>query len=135
MLFASFSKLITSNAQVRLLAKFVLLVILWGYVAPAALGPSEADLPACCRGKGEHHCAMAGMVRSDDGASGVRANSPQCPYRLLGSVLRSPAAATTKKLFSLELPAVDLYLQRDHTLCASAIRSRNSGRGPPTLSL
>ena len=123
------------NAKVRFAAHLVLLVTLWGYVAPAALGPSEADLPACCRGKGMHHCSMAAMARSDDGAPGFRANSPQCPYRLLGSVLNRCSVAAARESFSLEPPASDLFSHRDSARRASALQIRNSGRGPPALSL
>ena len=48
----------------RLLAHLVLLTILWGYVAPAALGATEAELPPCCRGNGKHHYAMAQSGRN-----------------------------------------------------------------------
>ena len=114
------------------MANLVLLVTLWGYVAPVALGPSGADLPACCRGKGKHHCAMA---RSEDGAPGFHVNSPQCPYRLLRSVLSRCTLATTKESFSLELPAEDLFTRRDSARCSSGLGINNSGRGPPFLSL
>lgn len=132
---ASFCVLITSNARVRYLANFVLLVTLWGYVAPVALGPSEADLPACCRGKGKHHCAMARMARSDDGAPGVRTTSPQCPYRLLGSVLNRDTVAAAKESFALEPPASSLFSRRDSARAVSVLNIRNSGRGPPASSL
>ena len=119
----------------RFLANLVLAVTLWGYVAPAVLGPSEADLPACCRGKGMHHCAMAAMARADDGTPGYRTNSPQCPYRLLGSVLNRCSVAAARESFSLEPPASDLFSHRDSARRASALQIRNSGRGPPALSL
>jgi hypothetical protein len=119
----------------RFLANLVLAVTLWGYVAPAVLAPSEADLPACCRGNGMHHCAMAAMARSADGTSGYRTNSPQCPYRLLGSVLNRCTVAATRESFSFEPPAAELYSQRDSARRASARQIRNSGRGPPALSL
>lgn len=119
----------------RLLANIVLLVTLWGYAAPAVLGATEADLPACCRGDGKHHCSMASMAQSGSNAPGFGANSPQCPYRLLGSVLKTPEAAAARKLFSVDLPASDLLSQRDAALRESAARSRKSGRGPPSLQL
>jgi hypothetical protein len=119
----------------RVLANLVLLVTLWGYAAPAALGATEAELPACCRGDGKHHCSMAGMAQPGGSAPGFSTNSPQCPYRLLGPVLKAPAAAAARKLFSLDLPAADLLSQRDAAFRESATRSRNSGRGPPALSL
>jgi hypothetical protein len=119
----------------RYLANLVLLVTLWGYMAPVALGPSEADLPACCRGMGKHHCAMASMARSDDGAPGFRINSPQCPYRLLGSVLNRDTVAAAKESFSLEPPASTPFSRSDSARAVSILNIRNSGRGPPASSL
>jgi hypothetical protein len=120
----------------RLLADLVLLVILWGYVAPAALGATEADLPACCRGNGKHHCAMASMANRGGGTAPVfRANSPQCPYRLLGSVLHRSAMGEARKLFSLVLSAKDFFPQIDSNFYVSGDQIRASGRSPPALFL
>lgn len=132
---ASSCEQLSSKATVRRLANLVLLVTIWSYVAPLALRPSEADLPACCRGHGIHHCAMAGMARSTDRSPTFRINSPQCPYRLLGSVVNRAVVATTVEPFSLETPAADLFTQHDGTHCVSRFQIRNSGRGPPALSL
>ena len=95
----------------RILANLVLLMMLWGYVAPAALSATEADLPACCRGNGKHHCSMASMARGDDAVPAVRANSPQCPYRLLGSVLKCTGVAEAHGSFYLELPDTDRFFK------------------------
>ena len=93
----------------RLLANLALLVILWSYAAPALLGPSQADLPACCRGRGKHHCAMMdAMTRSDDGSPAFRTNPQPCPYRQLGSVFNRCVAAVLGGLFSpINLPVAD----------------------------
>jgi hypothetical protein len=120
----------------RLLANLVLLVTLWGYVAPVALGTSEAELPACCRGNGKHHCSMAGMAQADgDDSRHVSVNSPSCPYRWLGSVLDGSRVGEAPKTFSLDLPALDWFSQSDVFLRTSTFRIRNSGRGPPAFSL
>jgi hypothetical protein len=123
----------------RLLAHLVLLTIVWGYgwgyVAPAALGATEADLPPCCRGNGKHHCAMAMMQRWDGTTLAFRENSPQCPYRLPGPVLNGSAAAETKKTFALELPGSNLLLPIDPAPCASSDQIRNAGRSPPAVLL
>jgi hypothetical protein len=110
---------------VRFLANLVLLVTLWGYVAPALPGSSEADLPACCRGNGRHHCAIARMSRSDDGAPGFRANSPQCPYRLLGSVLSRWNVAAAEASFSLDSPAAELLAQHETAIRYYVRRNEN----------
>jgi hypothetical protein len=122
----------------RLLANLVLLVMLWGYLAPARLGATEAELPACCRGNGKHHCSMASMAQTSmaqPAGDGFSANPPQCPYRLLGSMRNGSSVGEAKRFFSLALPAADLFAQRDSALCVSGARIRHSGRSPPALSL
>jgi hypothetical protein len=123
----------------RIFVHLVLLVIAWGYVAPAAVSATEAELPACCRGNGKHHCAMVGMsmvgMSNDGGAPGVRSNSPQCPYRLLGSLLNRSGVAETKKSFSLELPFSNFFARADRAFYLSGGEICNSGRSPPALSL
>jgi hypothetical protein len=121
----------------RLLANLVLMVILWSYAAPALLGPSQADLPACCRGRGKHHCAMMdAMNRPDDGSPAFRTNPPPCPYRQLGSVFNRYVAAVLGNSFSsITLPVADRFPSRVSARLASSLRIRNSVRGPPALSL
>jgi hypothetical protein len=117
----------------RIPAHFVLLVLVWGYVAPAALSATEA-VPACCRGNGKHHCAMA-SISNDGGAPGVRTNSPQCPYRLLGSLLNRSGVPEAKKSFPFKLPFSEFFASADRAFYVSGGEICNSGRSPPALSL
>jgi hypothetical protein len=120
----------------RALANLVLMVILWGYLAPAVLGATELDLPVCCRSHGKHHCAMGCIGRSaGDSAPGFHRNSHPCPYRLQGSVLYGSCVAEVKKFFSMALPVRDLLRHAEAASGLSACRTRNSGRGPPLASL
>jgi hypothetical protein len=120
----------------RALANLVLMVILWGYVAPAVLGATELDLPSCCRSHGKHHGCTCCMSRSaGDAAPGFHQNSPQCPYRLQGSVLYGSCVAEVKKFFSMVLPARDIFLHSEAAFALSASRIRKSGRGPPLASV
>jgi hypothetical protein len=48
-----------------------------------ALTPkNEANLPACCRRNGKHHCMMSAAERSQvlDSEPGFRVQPEQCPY-------------------------------------------------------
>jgi hypothetical protein len=120
----------------RIFVQLVLLVILWGYAAPALLGPSEADLPACCRGRGKHHCAMMDTARSADGSPAFRISSLQCPYRHLGSLFnRSTVADVRKSCFVVDLPTNTASASRCVVRRASSLQIRNSGRSPPARSL
>ena len=124
----------------RIFAHLVLLVTLWGCAAPALLGPSEADLPACCRGRGKHHCAMMDMAREaarrSDGSPAFGTHSAPCPYRHLGSVFnRCPLATARQALSFTELSATNLLPLRDLVRRASALPIRTSGRSPPLIPL
>ncbi len=63
-----------------------LLVWVFGYslAGPALVGGAEADVPACCRRDGKHHCAMMDMDGDAAGAtpSGHRAKAQaaKCPH-------------------------------------------------------
>ncbi len=119
----------------RSLATLVLLVLFWGFLAPAVLQASETDLPACCRGNGMHHCSMPGMSHGDPGTPGFRANAPQCPYRLLGRVLSAAGVAVANRTFALEPPSADPFPHATLALRLSAATHRPSGRSPPLLAL
>jgi hypothetical protein len=130
------TSVIKSSSQMRPLANLVLLVILWSYAAPAALGATQADLPACCRNNGKHHCAMASMAGGSGGAApAFRVNAPRCPYLQLGSVFSRHGVAEAGKSFSLGVPASDRFTPTDFAFHGSDDLIRTSERSPPTLSL
>ncbi len=114
------------------LAKLVLMVILWSYLAPAVLAATELDLPVCCRSHGKHHgctCSMGRSVRST--TPGFHPNSPQCPYRLQGCVLYGSWLAVAKKFFATALPDEDFLVHAGSVSAFSVTRIRQSGRSPP----
>jgi hypothetical protein len=126
--------LFNTQLRRRFLANIVLLLILWGYVSPAALGATEANMPVCCRGSGKHHCVMAGMVNRSGSATPIfRANSPRCPYLLMGSLLNRSSVAEAAKSFSLAISAKKFILLMDSHLYVSGDLIRASGRSPPRL--
>lgn len=57
----------------------LMLVFSFPLIAPLfTSGPDDADLPACCRRNGKHHCAMAGMMVQAE--SRYVTVSERCPY-------------------------------------------------------
>lgn len=75
----------------RSTASAMLLLMLAGLLAPAALATVTSPTPACCRAAGPHHCSAA--VPSGDQLRGQ-----SCPYRkplvFSGSVAPQPATKT-----------------------------------------
>jgi hypothetical protein len=128
--------LVFGSSMRRAPANLVLTILLWSYLAPVFLVTTELDLPACCRSHGKHHGCTCCMGRHDaDGASGFHANSPQCPCRLLGSVIHRAVAAEVRKVFSIQPPSSDLLAPTEAASNVFRDRIRNSGRGPPILPL
>jgi len=119
----------------RAFATLLVLVFSLPLIAPAfASGPDDAQLPACCRRGGKHHCAMNMEVGNIP--SRFHVASEKCPY--------SPFAPT-----HLLLPH-SFALEGDYALAgpasgpAAAVRSAEAGyrisadrarhkRGPPSL--
>jgi len=75
----------------RLTATTLLLLMLAGSFAPAALASATNPLPACCRAGGMHHC-MAMMPSS----GGTRFQGQSCPYRKHPAFSSSAAPAPAR---------------------------------------
>jgi len=71
------------NRMRRALALFLLAVLSFPLIAAGLYPSADAQLPACCRRDGRHHCAMSDeserMAQPSSGPA-VRANQPKCPY-------------------------------------------------------
>ena len=124
----------------RLLSISLLLLLVFPIVSPLfAATPSEADLPACCRRNGKHHCAMGAM-----GAAQASSHSPttqsstireKCPYLL---TVQAPAHLIftpdeiQASLYTGILSQPAAHAQTEALLKISFDRAR-SKRGPPAL--
>lgn len=116
----------------RYAAKLVLLLLLWGCVAPALLVASDADLPACCRDKGKHHCAMMAAYLKNDGSPSLRSQAPSCPYRNLGSIFsNSPVAEVRQEVREAALNFCEQLRSVEAGFRAALLQLQNCGRSPP----
>jgi hypothetical protein len=119
----------------RLLANLVLLVSLWGYLAPALLSAAELDLPPCCRGRGKHHCSMMAAVRNTDGSPGFRIHNPPCPQRAQCVLTTSAVVALASQAVSPATPHVEAIQHAESAARGSRRPVLRQGRSPPSLSL
>lgn len=133
-------------AQFRLFAGFlydvlvrrasaILLLLLFSLplIAPAlASTPDDAQLPACCRRDGKHHCAMNMEVGSIP--SGFHVVSERCPYSpFTHGPLMPPHAFAAPADSAFASPAfgtTNLVREVEAGYRISADRTRHK-RGPP----
>jgi hypothetical protein len=107
-------------------------------IAPAfASTPNEAELPACCRRGGKHHCAMAAEMGKIP--SRFHVVSEKCPYSPFGHapfVLPHPLAAPGVPVVAGEIAGLASVVRAAEAgYRISTDRTRHK-RGPPlTLAL
>jgi len=117
----------------RTIALALVLIFGWTLTAPLLASDAEANLPACCRRGGKHHCMMPGMGQQSGKQSGVASIAAKCPC--------CPAIACTaySPIFKPEAAhAFDAYAASHHS-CAPQSEDHfgnlslrgHQKRGPP----
>jgi hypothetical protein len=135
------SKTSVGNAALRKLLAITLLALAGlPLIQPLlALAPkSEANLPACCRRDGKHHCMMSMADRGQFASRTPQFQSPaeKCPYCpvsiaiVQGNALLLPI---TKAIFAELIAHPAIAAQTELKLRISLNRSRQK-RGPPSSS-
>ena len=121
----------------RILAITLLIAFGFPLVAPlfATTADPEANLPACCRSNGKHHCAMMHMMLMA-AYSSPSFNAPPCPFypaavapqRLVPAAITVPVAFTVAPLRAA-VPSASAPRRAARIFLASA----NLKRGPPAF--
>jgi len=113
----------------RFVAITLLLLMLAAFLAPAALATVTTPLPACCRARGAHHCAM--MVPRG-GETQVKGQC--CPYR---KPLAFSVSAATPAATQAIAPAAAYSFLNDYysEVFVSHRQLPHPQRGPPDSSL
>jgi len=63
----------------RAIAHSLLLIFSWMLFAPLIAWNDDANLPACCRRNGKHHCSMREMEQLGGKETGPASVSEKCP--------------------------------------------------------
>ncbi len=123
----------------RIVSIALLLVFSFTLIAPLlALGQTgEANLPACCRKNGKHHCAMSMVERTVAKKSGTQVGAPpeKCPYgpsSIATSGHRPLALVATLSVLGTRDTLPTVIAQTESKWRISRDRSRQK-RGPPYL--
>jgi hypothetical protein len=118
----------------RAIAISLMILFSWTLIAPFLARDSDANLPACCRRSGKHHCAMRMMSQLADNQRGFTTVREKCPYCPLSiSSIKSPAyKSVAAGAFYAEFvshPALAPQTEAHYRI--SSLRSHQK-RGPPT---
>jgi len=118
----------------RLVASFVLFLLVFSSIEPASLASVSAK-PLCCRKNGKHHCAE--MAESDLRADGpsLRAIFPSCPYRNLVLIPTATALPPLGHSVADALPEIDFVFLKAVRSSVLFLFFPVCQRGPPPKSL
>jgi hypothetical protein len=121
----------------RALASLLLVLFSFPLIAPAFTPSADAQLPACCRRDGKHHCSMAAGDLEQNGPV-FQAIRPQCPCFPSGTPSSIPDQRSNAILGSAPSVFVsfhsDSVVQRStEAFPPSALSRAHQKRGPPSL--
>jgi hypothetical protein len=118
----------------RAIAISLLMLFSWTLMAPMLLPGEDANLPACCRGKGICHCRMC--KRGDRGGhqkgfAAVAAKCPCCPANACS--IQSPNYQPESGSVLLDAATLPLALMPQAEMrCRIPLLRGYPKRGPPT---
>lgn len=114
----------------------LLAAIGYALIVPLAFSDPEANLPACCRRTGAHHCAMSNVTKTIDGVStpALQAVLQKCPAFPVSTAVRPGGAAAfperSQAIFAGLVSHPSIQPQTEARYRVSFSRSRQK-RGPP----
>jgi hypothetical protein len=118
----------------------IFLILLFGLGPLSSLidGSEDANLPACCRRHGAHHCAILGMAAQAQSGQSPLVSAPMtCPsYPGAIALLSTPGEALAALSRMGDAPLHIEYVQiAAQTTPLSGPAQTHAGRGPPESSL
>ena len=118
----------------RVLSLSLMMMFSWMLIAPLLAPDADANLPACCRRNGKHHCMMSRMGRLSGNQKGFTAVSEKCPCgpavpcAVHSATLKPEARA---RFYAEALPSPIRAALTEARPRLSFLRSHQR-RGPPT---
>jgi hypothetical protein len=119
----------------RVLALPLLLVFSWMLIAPAFGPDADANLPACCRRGGKHHCTMHRMGQIGGSQKGFTSVSEKCPYCPASTCAVAPVTykPETGNALYIKLVSMPARASRTKVLYRISLFRSHQKRGPPNL--
>ena len=131
----------TNRCMGRLLAFLMLALIGLFQAAPLlALSSSdpEANLPACCRRNGHHHCAMMDQDRrsaASDAQHQIQGRCPFYPRATTTPIFPIHAAPPSPALHSVHIASSPANHAQANPVCRLSLDRSSPKRGPPGILL
>jgi hypothetical protein len=119
----------------RAVAISLMMLFSWTLIAPFFVRDADANLPACCRRSGRHHCAMRMMGELAGNQRGFTTVVEKCPYCPLSvSPINSPTyKAETAGAFYAEFVSHPALAPQTEAHYRISFLRNHQKRGPPTL--
>ena len=120
----------------RAIAISLLMLFSWTLLAPLLAPGADANLPACCRRNGKHHCncMMRGMGQLAGNRKGLTAVSEKCPCCPASAcVAPSPSCKPEAAAFHAEAVFHPAPAPQPQARSLVFFLSSHPKRGPPTL--
>jgi hypothetical protein len=118
----------------RTIALALTMLFCWTPIAPFFAPDAEANLPACCRRHGKHHCMMRAMERLGGRPSGVASVSENCPCPPTGAcaIHAQIYKPESQETFPARVGVDPLRAPQIQSLFRLAAQRSHPKRGPPT---
>jgi hypothetical protein len=119
----------------RTIALALTMLFCWTPIAPFFAPDAEANLPACCRRHGQHHCTMRALERSGGKQGGFSSLSENCPCAPAGACAIHSQTFTPEPQEPLHAKTVfrPLRAPQIQSLFRLAALRSHPKRGPPTF--
>jgi len=118
----------------RAIAISLMMLFSWTLIAPFYARDSGANLPACCRKNGKHHCAMHTtdqLAGNQRGVTTVAEKCPCCPLSVSSTNSPTYNAEVAGAFYAEFVFHPALAPQTEARYRISSLRSHQK-RGPPT---
>jgi hypothetical protein len=118
----------------RTIAFALTAILSWTLIAPIFGPGAGANLPACCRRNGKHHCAMRGVEQPGGDQKGFTSVSEKCPCPpastcAVHSPIFKPEAGSR---FCAQVPRHTVLAPRTDALRNISFLRSHPKRGPPS---
>jgi hypothetical protein len=121
----------------KFIASALLLILACDTTLPALLAGPDANLPACCRRDGKHHCAMMEMLEKPQENAGPswKTAAKKCPLFPRGTVAFVADSSTPPPVagFAGLLSGAPIVKAQTEVLFHISHSRTRQKRGPPSL--